>query len=155
MGSRHAKVGETVKRVVLALLFVAGSLGCVSANADAKKKGTPAWEIVYAGDLAGTISGSLTAVAGASSSTAIRGATPVRGGETFNGSVFLPVGQTGPATIAPFSMTLANGTRCSLKAETRLRANVRNGQRKTYHIEFEGPLDCGGKEIKIEGFLKD
>ena len=45
--------------------------------------------------------------------------------------------------------------RCSLKAETRLRANVRNGQRKTYHIEFEGPLDCDGKAIKIEGFLKD
>jgi hypothetical protein len=124
LGSRHAKVGETVKQVVLALLFVAGSLGCVSANADAKNKGTPAWEIVYTGDLAGTVSGSIAAVAGASSSTAIRGATPVLGGETFNGSVFLPVGQTGPATIAPFSMTLANGTKCFLKAETRLRANV-------------------------------
>lgn len=144
-----------MKHVVLALMFIAGSFGSSSANADAKKKGDPAWAITYTGDLSGKISGSIAVAAGASSSTAIRGATPVRGGgETFNGSVFLAMGKTGPATIAPFSMTLANGTRCSQGAETRVRANVRNGERKTYHVEFEGALDCDGKAIKIEGFLK-
>ncbi len=135
-------------------MFIAGSFGSDSANADAKKKADPAWAITYTGDLSGKISGSITAVAGASSSTAIRGATPVLGGETFNGSVFLALGKTGPATIAPFSMTLADGTKCSPRAETRVRANVRNGERKTYHVEFEGALDCDGKAIKIEGFLK-
>jgi hypothetical protein len=143
-----------MKHVVLALMFIAGTFGSDSADADAKKKGGPAWEITYTGDLSGKISGSITAVAGGGSSTAIRGATPVLGGETFNGSVFLAVGKTGPATIAPFSMTLANGTKCSQGAETRVRANVRNGERKTYHIEFEGALGCDGKAIKIEGFLK-
>jgi len=143
-----------MKHVVLALMFIAVSFGSGSANADAKKKGGPAWEITYTGDLSGKISGSIAVAAGASSSTAIRGATHVRGGETFNGSVFLTMGKTGPATIAPFSMTLADGTKCSQGAETRLRANVRNGERKTYHIEFEGALDCNGKAIKIEGFLK-
>ncbi|MBT8467993.1 MAG: hypothetical protein KJN97_04510, partial [Deltaproteobacteria bacterium] len=123
-----------MKHLVLALMFVAGSLGSDFAYADAKKKRDPSWAITYTGDLSGKISGSITAVAGASSSTAIRGATPVLGGPTFNGSVFLAPGKTGPATIAPFSMTLADGTKCSQGAETRVRANVRNGERKTYHI---------------------
>ena len=140
--------------LVLALMFIAGSFVRDSANASAKKKGDPAWEITYTGALSGKISGSIAVAVGASSSTAIRGATPARGGETFNGSVFLPMGETGPATIAPFSMTLANGTRCSQGAETRIRANVKNGERKTYHIEYEGALHCDGKAIKIEGFLK-
>lgn len=163
-----------MNRAAPVILLISGLLACGTdadtpgadaGEADAAATERPAsesgWAIRYSGALEGEVSGGVAVVtmmttamnsvsfAARSTSSDARLSASYQVPRDWD-----PVGEY--RTLA-FGLTLDDGTRCSIMAprEQSVTAKVIDGEKDTYHTEFEGTIGCGeDRVITIAGHFR-
>jgi hypothetical protein len=134
--------------VIALTLAACGAAGDSNASSASGGGDGYKWRIAYSGDLDGEISGSIMSVVGIASSTTVAGGAM---NEDLSGSAEhafrARIMRYGEETSISFSLTLADGTRCSDSARQDdsqpSTVEVFDEASDTFRAQIEGTLYCG------------
>ncbi len=136
---------------ILATTLLLPGCGDSESSGGESSEGGSQWKVTYSGALSGEISGGIVVVVAAGGFGSIAASGPED--SALQVGVDLAAGETGDSMLLPLSITLADGSSCTL-ADQPVNSTVSNGETDSYALDFAGPLECDAGRIEVDGLVR-